>query len=123
MRPERILQRREPRRAHQGPWQSRRKNACPYGVEEGRIVRYRETKDGTVVGSLCNFDAQIKESSKLILTVDKRTHLLIEIQRETPFRLTAHWMKRRPKLLIYVGEAQRNRPPHMKRAYDRTPDK
>jgi len=33
----------------------------PYAVEDGRIVRYRETKDGTVMEPLCNFDAQIKE--------------------------------------------------------------
>jgi hypothetical protein len=36
-------------------------NGYPYSVEEGRIVRYRKTKDGTVVDPLCNFDAQIKE--------------------------------------------------------------
>jgi hypothetical protein len=33
----------------------------PYGVDNGRIVRYRETKDGVIVDSLCNFDSQIKE--------------------------------------------------------------
>ena len=35
--------------------------AYPYAVENGRIVRYRETKDGTVVEPLCNFNAHIEE--------------------------------------------------------------
>ena len=33
----------------------------PYAVDNGRTVRYRETKDGTVVEPLCNFSAEIEE--------------------------------------------------------------
>jgi len=36
-------------------------SAYPYGVEGGRIVRYRQTKEGVVVDPLCNFDARVKE--------------------------------------------------------------
>ena len=33
----------------------------PYGVENGHIVRYRDTKDGLVIDALCNFTATVKE--------------------------------------------------------------
>jgi hypothetical protein len=38
-----------------------KRSTYPYGVEDGHIVRYRQTKDAMIVDSLCNFDAQIHE--------------------------------------------------------------
>ena len=49
----------EPHFEHDGA--DRKTNAYPYGVEDGRIVRYRQTKDAVIVDCLCNFDAQIQE--------------------------------------------------------------
>jgi hypothetical protein len=40
-------------------WQRRRDVAGPYSIEDGRMVWWKETKDGPVATSLSNFDARI----------------------------------------------------------------
>src|SRR5262245_1919075 len=36
-------------------------DAGPYAIERGRIVRYKETKEGPIVEPLCNFNATVTE--------------------------------------------------------------
>jgi hypothetical protein len=48
-------------------------DAYPYGVEDGRIVRYQTVKENTTISvPLCNFDAQIKE--EIVLDDGAETH-------------------------------------------------
>jgi hypothetical protein len=50
-------------------------DAYPYGVEDGRIVRYQTVKENNTISvPLCNFDAQIKE--EIVLDDGAETHRL-----------------------------------------------
>src|SRR6266496_2742025 len=61
----------------------------PYSVEGGHIVRYRETKDGVIVDSLCNFDSQIKEDIILDDGADQTRAFVIDGRLDTGVLLPA----------------------------------
>jgi hypothetical protein len=58
--------------------------AYPYGIEDGRIVRYQTVKEGqTISQSLCNFVAEIKEEVVLDDGADPQRAFLIEGRLDT----------------------------------------
>lgn len=65
------------------------KSAYPYGVEDGRIVHYRQTKDAVVADSLCNFDAEIQEEILLDDGAEAQRAFIVEGRLDTQAALPA----------------------------------
>jgi len=82
-------------------------SSYPYGVEDGRIVRYQSVKEGQVVSSpLCNFSAQIAEEVLLDDGAESHREFVIQGCLDTNAALTqARVTAARFPSMNWVGEA------------------